>query len=124
MLILFRLWMSIPPNTPMYHGDMNCVITNPNGFKPFAFRTHSHAFGTVTTGYKYSPKTGEMTEFARGNPQWPQAFYPVTNNVTFEKGDYIVGRCSYNTTGVNREVNNTGFLFCAKIFCTKGNCLP
>ena len=87
----------------MYHGDMNCKITQPK-FHPFAFRTHSHAFGTVTTGYKYSPRTGQMTEFARGNPQWPQAFYPVKTDITFEPGDYIIGRCSYNTTGVNREV--------------------
>ena len=103
MLLLFRSWMQIPPNTPMYHGDMNCKITQPK-FHPFAFRTHSHAFGTVTTGYKYSPRTGQMTEFARGNPQWPQAFYPVKTDITFEPGDYIIGRCSYNTTGVNREV--------------------
>ena len=73
MLLLYRMWMSIPPNTPMYHGDMNCAIDTPGVFRPFAFRTHSHAFGTVTTGYKYDAKTGQMTEFARGNPQWPQA---------------------------------------------------
>jgi hypothetical protein len=39
-----------------------------------------------------------MIEFARGNPQWPQAFYPVTANVTLTPGDFFVARCTYNTT--------------------------
>ena len=39
-----------------------------------------------------------MVEFARGNPQWPQAFYPVTNSVTLVPGDFFVARCTYNTT--------------------------
>ena len=26
----------------------------------------------------------------KGNPQWPQAFYPVENNVVIQKDDYLV----------------------------------
>ena len=82
---------------------MNCQVDM--RMKPFAFRTHAHSHGVVITGYKYTPSTGEMTEFARGNPQWPQAFYPVTNQVTFEPGDYIVARCTFNTTDSDKALH-------------------
>ena len=61
------------------------------------FRTHAHQWGTVITGYKYDTRTDELIEFAKGNPQWPQAFYPVTANVTLTPGDFFVARCTYNT---------------------------
>ena len=66
--------------------------------KPFSFRVHTHGKGVLVTGYKYNPQTEEMIEFVRGDPQLPQAFYPVTNNVTFQQGDYIISRCTFNTT--------------------------
>ena len=55
-------------------------------------------WSTVITGYMYDTRKDEMVEFARGNPQWPQAFYPVTQNVTLTPGDFFVARCTYNTT--------------------------
>ena len=52
----------------------------------------------MVSGYKFDTQTNEMIEFAKGNPQWPQAFYPVTANVTLNPGDFFVARCTYDTT--------------------------
>ena len=41
---------------------------------------------------------GEYTEIAKGSPQWPQAFYPVKEDFEVKDGDYLVARCTYNST--------------------------
>ena len=97
--LLTRTHLEIPPETTSSHGDVNCQVDIP--MKPISYRLHTHGTGVLVTGYKYNPLTDQMTEFARFNPQWPQVFYPVTNNVTFQQGDYILSRCTYNTTGIN-----------------------
>ena len=37
----------------------------------------------------------------KGNPQWPQAFYPTTRQFTMSKGDEILMRCTYSSLGKN-----------------------
>ena len=36
---------------------------------------------------------------AKGNPNWPQAFYPMDKTMTVNPGEILVARCTYNTTG-------------------------
>ena len=62
----------------------------------FAFRTHAHQHGTVITGYLI--RDNHFTEIARGNPQKPQMFYPMNNEVIVDNGDAIAARCTFNTT--------------------------
>lgn len=38
----------------------------------------------------------EWIQMARGDPQWPQAFYPTDDLYDLKDGDAIVGRCSYH----------------------------
>jgi peptidylamidoglycolate lyase len=35
----------------------------------------------------------------KGNPQWPQAFYPTTREFNLTKGDEILTRCTYSSLG-------------------------
>ncbi|XP_071746306.1 peptidyl-glycine alpha-amidating monooxygenase B isoform X4 [Lepeophtheirus salmonis] len=96
--LLARSFLKIPPGTPVVHGEMNCKVKSNIPLHPFAFRTHAHSLGVVITGYKYSPEKNTFIEIARGNPQWPQTFYPIVNNVSLNSNDYLVARCTYNST--------------------------
>jgi hypothetical protein len=44
----------------------------------------------------YRVRNGEISQIAKGDPQWPQSFYPLPAAVKIEKGDYIVGQCVYD----------------------------
>ena len=35
----------------------------------------------------------------KGNPQWPQAFYPTKREFLLDKGDEIMTRCTYSSLG-------------------------
>lgn len=60
----------------------------------FAFRVHAHAHGDVNSAYRI--RNHEWVQLARGDPQWPQAFYPTDDLYDLKDGDAIVGRCSYH----------------------------
>ena len=49
--------------------------------------------------------SGEVTFFANGDPQKPQAFYPLDNVVTLNKGDTVFARCVYNSMDKDNAVN-------------------
>lgn len=60
----------------------------------FAFRVHAHASGEVNTAYRV--RQHEWTRIAKGDPQWPQAFYPTENVFDLKDGDTLVGSCTYH----------------------------
>ena len=43
----------------------------------FAYRAHAHSYGSVISGYMYNEAQRTWSLVAKGNPRWPQAFYPV-----------------------------------------------
>lgn len=79
------------------HGDINCLLESPAPIHPFAFRVHAHKLATVIAGYKVE-ENGDFTLIGKGNPQWPQAFYPVEKNITVEPRQMLAARCTYSTT--------------------------
>lgn len=48
-----------------------------------------------------SMQTGQLEEIARGNPQWPQAFYGMSQVIDLENEDILAARCTYNSTERN-----------------------
>eukprot|EP00095_Tigriopus_kingsejongensis_P003105 maker-scaffold428_size174301-snap-gene-0.22 protein:Tk03105 transcript:maker-scaffold428_size174301-snap-gene-0.22-mRNA-1 annotation:"af109920_1alpha-amidating enzyme precursor 2" len=102
IFLLLRSYLSIPPNTAKVHGDINCQVATPVPLHLFAYRTHAHQLGSVISGYIYSAETDNYTEIARGNPQWPQAFYPMKQPHTIQPGEFLAARCTYNTLGFNQ----------------------
>jgi peptidylglycine monooxygenase len=64
---------------------------------PFAYRTHTHKLGLVTSGYviQTNETSGEQEwiEIGRRSPQLPQMFVPVSNNITLRNNDIVAARC-------------------------------
>ena len=106
ILLMLRSYLTIPPNTASVHGDVNCKVPSPVPLHLFAYRTHAHALSPVITGYVYNEEGHQYREIARGSPQWPQAFYPMTKVQTVYPGkDILAARCTYNSTGKDTTTN-------------------
>ncbi|XP_055869505.1 peptidyl-glycine alpha-amidating monooxygenase A-like [Biomphalaria glabrata] len=60
-----------------------------------------HTNCTVITGYQYN---GTYHEIGKGNPQWPQAFYPVKEVIEVKPGDALAVRCTYNSSSMHHPV--------------------
>ncbi|XP_064106130.1 peptidylglycine alpha-hydroxylating monooxygenase-like isoform X1 [Macrobrachium nipponense] len=73
-----------------------CSIEEDKVIHPFAFRTHTHALGRVVSGYKVTKDgLGDKWELiGKKDPQLPQMFYPVANDLTLAKGDTVAARCT------------------------------
>lgn len=97
--LLLAYSVRIPGNSVNVFADISCQFKASGPIYPFGFRTHAHSLGTVISGYQVN---NTYNLIGKGNPQWPQAFYPVENKVVIQKDDYLVGRCTYNSTGRNR----------------------
>lgn len=70
----------------------------------FAYRVHAHVHGDVNTAYRV--RDHEWQQVAKGDPQWPQAFYPVSSPnslIDVKDGDALVGVCTYHNDE-NRNV--------------------
>ncbi|XP_037781431.1 peptidyl-glycine alpha-amidating monooxygenase A-like isoform X4 [Penaeus monodon] len=94
-------YSDIPPHREKTHADMNCIIGEtgePRDIYIFAYRTHAHKLGSVITGYMFDPDTEEYTEIAKGNPHWPQAFYPMSEVYHVSTNKILHARCTWNST--------------------------
>ncbi|KAJ2940619.1 hypothetical protein O0L34_g14725 [Tuta absoluta] len=82
------------------HMETACAINEDKVIHPFAFRTHTHALGTVVSGYvvRKHENGDEWQLIGRKNPQLPQMFYPVENDAPIYKGDILAARCTMNNT--------------------------
>ena len=105
ILLMLRSQLTIPPNTLVTHGDVNCKLPSKVPLHLFAYRTHAHSLSPVITGYAYNEEGHEYREIARASPQWPQAFYPMKQVETVNPGEILAARCSYNSTGVSHVTN-------------------
>ncbi|CAG0880329.1 unnamed protein product [Cyprideis torosa] len=97
--------IAIPPRQQVHHVDISCLSHSPQPIRLFGFRTHAHKLGVVITGYKYNLQSKTFTEIARGNPQWPQAFYKTKEYFKVDPTDVLVARCTY------QSVNQTEYTF-------------
>ncbi|BES91242.1 Copper type II ascorbate-dependent monooxygenase, C-terminal domain [Nesidiocoris tenuis] len=82
------------------HMETACVITEDKELHPFAFRTHTHQYGQVVSGYRVRNDSGEMewTLLGKRNPQDPQMFYPTVTDTIIRRGDIVAARCTmFNT---------------------------
>ncbi|XP_027202332.2 peptidyl-glycine alpha-amidating monooxygenase B-like [Dermatophagoides pteronyssinus] len=103
ILLLSSVDGIIPPHQSKYHVDINCRL-NRDPITVFAYRVHAHALGTVISGYRYSHNKNKWDLIAKGNPQWPQAFYPMSDNdnlMQINSQDIIAARCTYNSSERN-----------------------
>ncbi|XP_072039016.1 peptidyl-glycine alpha-amidating monooxygenase B-like [Amphiura filiformis] len=88
----------VPPHTHSVHTDMACEYNNEVPIYPFAFRTHAHELGKVISGYLIKGDSrGTWFEIAKGDPTWPQAFYPMQPGIEIKRGDWLAARCTYSS---------------------------
>ncbi|XP_052793930.1 peptidyl-glycine alpha-amidating monooxygenase-like isoform X2 [Mya arenaria] len=98
--LLLSYGVTIPEQTEKFHIDSSCRFNWRDSIVPFGFRTHAHSLGRVISGYRVN--SGEYDLIGKGNPQWPQAFYPVKGDIAINPGDILAARCTYNSTGRGR----------------------
>jgi len=67
----------------------------------FAVRVHAHVHGDVNTAYRV--RNDEWTQIVKGDPQLPQAFYPMKQVMEIKEGDILLGMCTYHNNE-NRTV--------------------
>ena len=88
----------LPPGIPKVNVDMACVYDGEEPIYPFAYRTHSHNLGVVTSGYRI--RAGKWDEIGRMSPRQPQMFYTASKaNMAVRKGDVLAARCTMTTEG-------------------------
>lgn len=73
---------------------MFCQLFVGKNLNVFAYRVHSHMHGDVNAAYRI--RNHEWVQLAKGDPQWPQAFYPTNNLFDLKDGDALVGQCTYH----------------------------
>jgi hypothetical protein len=93
ILLLVSTFISIPPNTKQASSDFSCKYEG-KVLKVFAYRVHAHSHGDANSAYRV--RNHEWNLLAKGDPQWPQAFYPTDTISDIKDGDILVGRCSYH----------------------------
>lgn len=81
---------------------MNCALQANAPIHPFAYRVHTHKLGVVVSGYRLDPNSGKFEPIGKGNPQWPQAFYPTKTKVTINPNDYVVAQCTFSTRNFDK----------------------
>lgn len=95
--MLYSQYGSIPPKRSKHHIDMNCQLDR-GPMNVFAYRVHTHRLGSVLSAYRFSLGSEKWDLIAKGNPQWPQAFYPLENVMRINRKDIIAARCTYNSS--------------------------
>ncbi|KAJ8304293.1 hypothetical protein KUTeg_017876 [Tegillarca granosa] len=105
-IFLLAAWgATIPKRTEKYTIDISCRFQGTDSIYAFGYRVHAHSLSTVITGYRMTRNTPPQL-IGKGNPQWPQSFYPiddpktdVSEVVTINPAtDYLIARCTYNSS--------------------------
>ncbi|EDO42139.1 predicted protein [Nematostella vectensis] len=97
---IYLLWSGdadIPPDTQEVHVDLACKYQDDHPIYAFAYRTHAHGLGRVISGYRVQDSKWSL--LGKGDPQAPQAFYPIDHPVTISKGDTVAARCTFDSRG-------------------------
>lgn len=79
-----------------YSTRFSCKYTGKT-LKMFAYRVHAHSHGDVNAAYRV--RQHEWLQLAKGDPQWPQAFYPTEAIYDIKDGDALLGSCTYHNDG-------------------------
>ncbi|CAF1125696.1 unnamed protein product [Adineta ricciae] len=83
----------LPSKTKTIRTPFSCEYDGPP-ISIFAVRVHAHQWARVNSLYRV--RDGTVSLVTKGNPQWPQAFYPLSAPVQIEKGDFFIGQCVYD----------------------------
>ncbi|VDP10695.1 unnamed protein product [Soboliphyme baturini] len=96
LLMVSSAYYNIPPHMSEVALNISCTYYGPTPLHIFAYRTHAHSLGRIITGYNIL--NDQWTLIGKGNPQWPQRFYPTTPEVVAEPGSILAAQCIFNST--------------------------
>ncbi|CAF4235914.1 unnamed protein product, partial [Rotaria magnacalcarata] len=85
----------LQPKTNSIRTPFSCQYNGPP-ISIFAVRVHAHQWGRVNSLYRV--RKGEISQIVKGDPQWPQSFYPLASPVDIQNNDYVIGQCVYDNT--------------------------
>ncbi|CAF4387663.1 unnamed protein product [Rotaria socialis] len=85
----------LQPKTNSTRTPFSCQYNGPP-ISIFAVRVHAHQWGRVNSLYRV--RNGEISQIVKGDPQWPQSFYPLASPVDIQNNDYVIGQCIYDNT--------------------------
>jgi len=66
------------------------------GFVFFVILFNKILFYLARVNSLYRVRDGAVTQIVKGDPQWPQSFYPLSSPVEIQKDDYLIGQCVYD----------------------------
>lgn len=61
----------------------------------------SFSFVLARVNSLYRVRDGTVTQIVKGDPQWPQSFYPLTTPIEIQNDDYLIGQCVYDNDDEN-----------------------
>ncbi|ESN91950.1 hypothetical protein HELRODRAFT_90150, partial [Helobdella robusta] len=104
VLLMLKNFLKIPAHTKLTIGNVSCRYNLQATMYPIAFRVHAHMLGRVISAYV--KKSSGWKLIGKGNPQWPQAFWPTNDKeLVIENGDFIAAKCVYNSEHYDVDVN-------------------
>ncbi|CAF1152901.1 unnamed protein product [Rotaria sordida] len=83
----------LKPKTHSIRTPFSCRYNGPS-ISIFAARVHAHQWARVNSLYRV--RDGVITQIVKGDPQWPQSFYPLPSPIEIQSDDYLVGQCVYD----------------------------
>lgn len=62
---------------------------------------HSSPICLARVNSLYRVRDGAVTQIVKGDPQWPQSFYPLATPIEVQTDDYLIGQCVYDNEDEN-----------------------
>ncbi|XP_077988747.1 peptidyl-glycine alpha-amidating monooxygenase-like [Glandiceps talaboti] len=103
IFLLVSMNVDIVPGENQIHSDVYCPYEERPRIHAFAFRVHTHTHGQVVAGYRI--RNGRWSVLGKANPQWPQAFYPMEDQIDIQSGDSLAARCTFSGESVKSHIH-------------------
>jgi len=100
-ITMFKKDLSLPGNTKNVFADLMIKFMSPQPLNFYKAMIHTHELGRMGVLYAYNNKTDTFRLIAKGRARDNEQ---ERFDITVYPGEYLVGRCTYDTTGVDHQV--------------------
>lgn len=106
-MINYASYFTIPPGKPKHPIENQCCYSGFEILKGFAFRVHTHALGRSVNLERIEQQNGKQVsnELCERDPQLPQGFAPLKDNILIRPGDTLKATCMFDSSAVHSPVN-------------------
>ncbi|KAA6418001.1 MAG: peptidylglycine alpha-amidating monooxygenase [Trebouxia sp. A1-2] len=106
-MINYASYFTIPPGKPKHPIENQCCYSGFEILKGFAFRVHTHALGRSVNLERIEQQNGKQVskELCERDPQLPQGFAPLKDNILIRPGDTLKATCMFDSSAVHNPVN-------------------